>query len=142
MTCDLNLEDCQYYDEGECRFDEADIPKTVAVDLDNTIFELTEWKGQNHFGKPIEGVKQALNQLREDGFEIIIWTTRFNEGKEGLKNISDLLEKHDIPFDYINYNPYQPPDMSQKLYADYYIDDRAIEFNGDWSEVVEKINQK
>lgn len=142
MTCDLGYENCRYYDDGECNFHEADIPKTVAVDLDNTIFKLNDWKGQNHFGEPFDGVKEALGLLKEKGFEIIIWTTRFNEEEKELKDISELLEENEVPYDYINENPYQPPDMSEKLYADYYVDDRAISFDGDWNDVVSEIEKR
>lgn len=142
MKCDLDLGECRYYENGKCFFHETDIPKTIAVDLDNTIFRLDKWRGQNYFGEKIDGVKENLKKLKEMGFEIIIWTTRFNEEEPKLEDISDLLEKKEIPFDYINENPYQPPDMSQKIYADYYVDDRAIEFKGNWDEVIKKIKEK
>jgi len=125
---------CRYFKDGECVWDKVERPKIVAVDLDGTILEFNEWKGHNHFGKPLKGAKEALQKLKEMGFVIIIWTTRKNR-----EDIAKYLTEHDIPFDYINENPLQPPDCDIKIYADYYVDDRAIEFRGDWKEVLRKI---
>jgi len=137
MTCDIDKRDCEYYDNGKCGWGDAKKPKTVAVDLDGTILEYDGWKGHNHFGRPIDGVRAALTELKRMGFVIIIWTNRFNREK-----IEEVLRKEGIPFDYINENPYQPPDISNKIYADFYIDDRAVEFRGDWKEVLVKIKRE
>ena len=133
-TCEINLIECPYYSDGECTFENSDRPKVVAVDLDGTILEYNGWRGHSRFGKPIEGAKEALEELKRRGFIIVIWTTRFN-----TKEIGEYLRRCGIPFDYINENPYQPPDCSNKIYADYYIDDRAVEFRGDWASVLGKI---
>lgn len=109
-------------------------PKTIAVDLDGTILEYDGWKGHDHFGKPLPGVREALQKLKEQGFVIIIWTTRNNR-----EEIAKYLKEQGIPFDYINENPYGPPGGSNKVYADYYVDDRAVEFRGDWQEVLRKV---
>ena len=137
MTCDLNNTECKYFENGRCRWEEATRPKTLAVDLDGTILEYDGWRGHNHFGKPLPGAREALQKLKEQGFVIIIWTTRQNRDK-----IAEYLKEHGIPFDYINENPHGPPDCSNKIYADYYIDDRAIEFRGNWQEVLSKIKEK
>jgi len=106
-------------------------PKVVAVDLDGTILEYSGWKGQKHFGKPIDGAKEALQKLKDEGYVIVIWTTRRNTA-----DIAKVLNMYGIPFDYINENPYQPPDCSNKIYADVYVDDRAVGFRGDWSKAL------
>ena len=85
-------------------------------------------------GKPIPKAKESLQKLKERGYIIIIWTTRNNK-----EEIAYYLKKLGIPFDYINENPFQPPDCSNKIYADCYVDDKAIEFRGDWQEVLGKI---
>lgn len=110
------------------------MPKTIVVDLDGTILEYGGWRDHSHFGKPIPKAKESLQKLKERGYIIIIWTTRNNK-----EEIAHYLKKLGIPFDYINENPFQPPDCSNKIYADYYVDDRAIEFRGDWQEVLGKI---
>lgn len=103
-------------------------PKYVCIDLDGTLAHYKEWQGEEFFGQPIEGAQAALRQLREHGWKIIIYTTRGNQPL-----IEDYLKKNSIPFDYINYNPDQPPNaQGGKPYADAYIDDRGIQFNGNW----------
>ena len=67
----------------------------------------------------------------------MIWTTRCDEDI-----IQAALLKHNIPFDYINCNPNQPPDVAIcKPVADYYIDDRAVRFTS-WSSVLSEIKER
>jgi len=111
--------------------------KYIGIDLDGTIAHYVEWRGETHFGEPVPGVQDALRELKKDGWKIIIFTTRSNK-----KLISDYLKKHLIPFDYINENPDQPGNaIGGKIYADAYIDDRSIPFNGDWRATVKEALQ-
>lgn len=106
--------------------------KIACIDLDGTLAHFEEWKGEKHFGNPIAGASEALKQLRKENWLLIIFTTRTN--KEYIK---DFLNNNDIPFDHINENPNQPENtIGGKPYADVYIDDRAIQFNGDWKKTV------
>ncbi len=134
MVCETGNESCRYFENGKCTFEEKPKPRTIAVDLDGTILEYDGWKGHSHFGKPLPGAKEALQKLKEQGFLIIIWTTRNNK-----EEIARYLREQGIPFDYINENPFGPPDGSNKIYADYYVDDKAVEFRGDWQEVLRKV---
>jgi hydroxymethylpyrimidine pyrophosphatase-like HAD family hydrolase len=112
-------------------------PKTVCIDLDGTIAHYTEWRGETHFGEPIEGVRQALEQIQQNGWKIIIFTTRSNTAL-----IEEYLHEHSIPFDFINFNPDQPANaIGGKIYADAYIDDRAVPFNGDWQATLKEVLQ-
>jgi len=109
--------------------------KYVCVDLDGTIAHYKGWVSETHFGEPITGVHEALEKIRSGGWKIIIHTTRGNRTL-----IREYLEKHTIPFDYINENPDQPPGASDgKPIAEAYVDDRGIQFNGDWAVTVEEI---
>ena len=69
--------------------------KYVCIDLDGTIAHYEEWKGETHFGEPIEGVQEALNQISYAGWKIIIFTTRANR-----KLVAEYLQSHSIIFDY------------------------------------------
>jgi hydroxymethylpyrimidine pyrophosphatase-like HAD family hydrolase len=110
-------------------------PKYVCIDLDGTIAHYIDWQGETKFGDPIEGVKPALEKIREAGWKIIIFTTRSNTAL-----IEDYLKKNSIPFDYINYNPDQPENaIGGKIFADAYIDDRGIPFNGDWQTTSDEV---
>lgn len=102
--------------------------KYICVDLDGTIAHYKGWQGHDHFGDPIDGVQAALQRIQSAGFKIIIHTTRSNKDL-----ISAYLNRHSIPFDYINENPDQPDGaIGGKPMAEAYIDDRAVQFNGDW----------
>ncbi|MFW5953619.1 MAG: hypothetical protein ACOCSJ_05590 [Candidatus Natronoplasma sp.] len=114
--------------------------KVIAIDFDGTLFEYDGWKNSNHYGEPIDGAKEIVEKLRDKGFKIMIFTTRGNE-----KVVKEALEEYDIPYDYINENPHTPPEAEisdVKPPANYYIDDRAIAFKGDWKEVMEEIDRR
>ena len=109
--------------------------KYVCIDLDGTIAHYKAWEGETVFGEPIEGVQSALAQLQKENWKIIIYTTRSNQTL-----IEGYLKQHSIPFDYINYNPDQPENaIGGKPYAEAYIDDRAIQFNGNWPATVNEL---
>jgi len=106
--------------------------KIICIDLDGTLAHYGEWKGESYFGDAIKGAKEALQKLKEKNWLIIIFTTRTD--KEKIKN---FLNDNELEFDYINENPHQPENaIGGKPYADVYVDDRAIQFNGDWDKVV------
>ena len=125
--------DCRFIRDGECCYRDLHT-STVAVDFDNVLFHHPEWKGHEHYGPPIDGAREALIELQRMGFKIMIWTTRVS-----LEVVGDACKEHGIPFDYINHNPNQPPDVNpSKPVADYYIDDRAVRFTR-WPEVLAEI---
>ena len=110
--------------------------RTICIDFDGVIAKYDVWKGSGKFGEPIEGVQATMERLKEEGWTIIIHTTR---GETAL--IERYLEKHNIPYHHINYNPsnFFLNCSDQKPLADVYLDDRAIQFNGDWKEAYEQI---
>ncbi len=103
---------------------------TVAVDFDNTL--VAEDSEGNI--EPVVGAREAMLALSELGHKIIIHTCRTTEALEAnrlheeVAFIEEVLTNFGIPFDQIFVGP--------KLIADAYIDDRAIEFRGDWPETV------
>lgn len=109
--------------------------KTICIDLDGTIIHYEEWVNEEHFPELVPNVSLVLNELKEKGWLIIIYTTRSNK-----ELISNFLSSKKVPFDYINENPNQPLNaIGGKPIADIYVDDRAINFNGDWLEILKKI---
>ena len=100
-------------------------PKVLALDMDGTLLEHEKYP---RYGKPIPGWKEELEALRQAGWKIAIWTCRTKEEYDAIR---EHLTKHEIPFDYINENPHEGPSTSPKIYADVYVDDRCIKFNGD-----------
>lgn len=108
--------------------------KVLAIDMDGTLLQYDGWKGDAHYGDPNPGMKQMLEEIRKAGWLIVIWTTRGGDGA-----IRNHLAKHQIPFDYINKNPGGPPSSSPKLFADVYLDDRAVRFEGTTEGLAKKI---
>jgi len=62
--------------------------------------------------------------------------------KHGKGVMISVQDKNGIPYDYINQNPNQPPEINpSKPVADYYIDDRAVTFTT-WDEVLDEIKHR
>lgn len=109
--------------------------KTVCIDIDGTISHYIEWVDAKTFGEVLPHCAQTIHHLKADGWYVIIYTTRANKDE-----IGKFLTEHNIPFDAINENPNQPDNAKDgKPYADVYVDDRAIQFDGDWAGAYEKI---
>lgn len=109
--------------------------KTIAIDLDGTILKYDRWRGAKHFGEPLPGAVEFMQKLYDDGWFIIIWTTRGN-----TKDVKNYLNEKSIVFDTINVNPNQPKGTSQKVIADAYLDDRAIRFTN-WPNAYKEIRK-
>ncbi len=109
--------------------------KICCIDFDGTI---CEWAYPN-MGEPTKGVKEALEKMKEMDYEIHILSCRTNievhkypiDRQEQVREMERYLHKHKIPFDRVlNEN---------KPVADWYIDDRAIGFRGNWEDVIKEI---
>lgn len=109
--------------------------KTVCIDIDGTISHYIEWVDSKTFGEVLPHCAETIHHLKADGWYVIIYTTRADKNE-----IIKFLEEHNIPFDAINENPNQPNNAKGgKPIADVYVDDRAIQFDGDWAGAYEKI---
>ena len=109
--------------------------KIICVDFDSTISHYDGWKGAGVFGAPIQGVAWALGKFREMGATVIIHTCRRES-----QHIADYLFKNGIPYDEINFSPRNAKlKLSDKLAADIYIDDRAINFSGEWHDTYRQV---
>ena len=110
--------------------------KTIAIDFDGVLADYSKgYQGKDVFGTPIPGGDNATKVLKENGWRIIIYTTR--PATDALKN---WLKENNITYDYINENPDQPEDAKGcKLIADVYLDDRSMCFRGNWKCLVREI---
>lgn len=98
--------------------------KWIGVDLDLTIAHNDE---NFNLLEPIEGAKEALEQLTARGYKIIIYTARpWSE----YQDVEDWLGNYAIPYRRI---------ICGKPLFKYIIDDKNITFKGDWKEVLEQI---
>lgn len=94
---------------------------TLMIDFDSTLVKNE---------KVIDGAKEALEQFKKDGWEIVIYSCRAHE-KSGVADLKELLKKYDLPYDDI---------FIGKPFAQYYIDDRAVPFTT-WTETAKKVTK-
>src|SRR5210317_1219654 len=106
---------------------------TIVVDFDGTI---AEWAEYPEPGPPCPGVKEALQEMKDSGLTIAVLSARTSDemSKHPIdkemerRRIEEYLKEHEIPYDIVL--------KSDKPVARFYIDDRAIEYRGDWKEVI------
>ena len=98
--------------------------RTIAVDFDGVIADYNGYKGPGVLGAPRPDVREALRTLREEGWKIVIHTTR------GEGEVADYLKQHGVPYDEFNHNS-DYATQGVKPVADVYWDDRAIRYSGD-----------
>jgi len=103
---------------------EAECTRTIAVDFDGVIANYDGWRGRDVFGVPRDDVVRALTDLRDEGWRIIVYTTRSEN------DISNYLHDASIPFDEINRNS-NVDTLGCKPRANVYWDDRALTYSGD-----------
>jgi hydroxymethylpyrimidine pyrophosphatase-like HAD family hydrolase len=111
----------------------------IAVDFDGTI---VEHKYPN-IGKPLLFAFETMKQLQKQGHQLILWTYR--SGKE-LNEAVEFCSLKGIDFYAVNSNypgeKFNEKNMSRKIYADLYIDDRIIGGFPGWSEIWELLNRE
>jgi hypothetical protein len=101
----------------------------IAIDFDGTICENGPFVAANIIPyKPEPFAKEALIKLSEY-FTIVIYSVRAQR-EEGVKAIASWMESHGIPYSEIT---------DKKEMAMFYIDNRAIRYNGSWKEVLKEI---
>ena len=115
--------------------------KTIIVDFDGVIHWYRQgWKDGSIYDEPTPGTKEALQELKEIGCKITIFSTRAFDRITPVKGVKEpsqylemiqWLEKYEIPFDEI----WQE---SGKPIGHVYIDDRAIQFRGNWRETIQQ----
>jgi hypothetical protein len=109
--------------------------KTIAFDFDGVLAQYDRWRGYQHLGEPIEGMRDVLQMLKFNGWKIIIFTTR------GNAEIAQWCKDYSMPYDYINMNPEIQGNNPGKPIASIYVDDLAIRFTGDIEALLEDIRQ-
>lgn len=101
-----------------------DLPKIVAVDFDGTLVA----DRYPDIGEPNIQLINTIKQMRAQGIKVILWTCR---NYDKLQEALDFCKTHGLGFDEVNKNI---PEVlyltngkdTRKVYADIYIDDRAI----------------
>ena len=109
---------------------EKDIQKTIVFDFDGVIHSYKSgWKGTTNIpDEPVEGIREAIEELRKY-YKIVIVSTRcFQKG--GIDAIKKWLKEHDIQVDDV---------LKEKPPAIMYVDDNAICFNGNPKNLIKQI---
>ena len=117
--------------------DGRDDYKTIAVDLDGVLAKYGGYKGPYVIGPPIDGAREFLATLKARGLKIIVYSTRGEcEIKDWLRlwNMISLVDE-------ININSDAEQNNHGKPLANFYVDDRAIRFTGDYDSVLKEINE-
>lgn len=94
--------------------------KIIAVDFDGTLYT----DNYPYIGDPIWRTINYCKKEKEHGAIIILWTCR--NGSD-LTEAVELCKIVGLTFDYVNENAKEID--SRKIYADEYIDDKAINVN-------------
>lgn len=99
------------------------------IDFDHTIHDNNNIPEGRKMGPPLPNAVWALQNLYELGHEIVIFTVRATD-ERSIKVVSDWLAYFKVPFTRIT---------NIKGPADFYIDDKALRFTGDWTKTVETV---
>lgn len=103
----------------------TDVP-VVALDFDNTIKSGNEY--WNMDTEPNEGAVEVIKELHRMGCELVLWTSRCDEGLEKAKQ---YLEKYGILGCFAAFNEPAPSQShfknGRKIFAHYYVDDLSVE---------------
>lgn len=102
----------------------------VAVDFDGTLCT----NAFPEVGAPNRAVIDYVKRLAADGSKIILYTSRENGTRKLLDEAAAFCKAQEIPLYAINENPGNPhaakiglkPSDGRKVYADLYIDDKAL----------------
>jgi hypothetical protein len=108
----------------------------VCVDFDGTLFPYRPLYEQN---PPMPNAVETMWWLKAQGYKIVIFTSRLSPSwleesgeseQRSLGWVEGLLVQNNIPYDMIT---------AEKVPAEYYIDDRAIAFRGNWLQVKKEV---
>mgnify|MGYP001853552783 CR=1 FL=1 len=106
-----------------------DYPEVYAVDFDGTLNLSGKYP---KLGKPNTGLFEMLTKQRVAGDKVILWTCR--EGRL-LDDAVEYCRKYGLEFDAVNDNIQENKDRwgnnTRKVFADFYIDDRNLLWDGD-----------
>lgn len=103
------------------------LPKIVAVDFDGTLVE----DKFPEIGSPITAMFNAMVALKNSGVKLILWSCRDNESPDrNLDAAVEFCRQQGLEFDAVNTNIPELQEIfhndTRKVYADLYIDDKAV----------------
>lgn len=99
-------------------------PRVIAFDFDGVIASYHGFVAVDDVQEPNQAVVTAMKTLRDEGYKILIHSTR---GDEFLKK---YCERFSIDVDYINRRPDFEGENPGKPIASVYVDDHALCYKG------------
>lgn len=115
----------------------------VAVDLDGTILTEDTYPGQYgvvpRMGKPLPGAQKALERLVNRGARVSIYTARFGDPDMSIEDVHKLRREIAAHLDKVGI-AYSDIWIGRKPHATYFVDNRAIYFDGDWDDILSQID--
>jgi ribonucleotide monophosphatase NagD (HAD superfamily) len=106
--------------------------KTVAVDFDGVIHSYTSgWKGEAPTDQPTPGAREFLRDLDRAGAKVVIFSTRAST-PYGLTSMTEWLKENRM-------HQYVHHITDGKPMAVAYVDDRAVEFRGNWGSAMKDV---
>lgn len=132
----LNIDSEISYDTVPPGFDHE--RRNIAIDFDGVIHTFDKgWYDGTCYGEPIEGAVDAIKKISEN-YDIIVFTGKalpdrpLVNGNTGKQLVIKWLEDYNL-MQYIKEVTYVKPR------AEYYIDDKGIEFTNNWTEILNRI---
>lgn len=115
--------------------------KTIAVDFDGVIHAYSKgWQDGKIYDPPVHGVREALQTFLNDGYEIVIYTTRADDREiNGVmqsgqyEEVVQYLSSYAIPYTRVHRGAGKP-------LCKLFIDDNALRFEGDWPATLAQAN--
>lgn len=116
----------------------------IMIDFDKTIYSAKSgWNDGKLEDDPFPDAKKSIEQLKNKGYEIVIFSTRASEkaAEEFKHNVEDAIQ--DIKNYLTNNGIYFDRITGDKIAADFYIDDKAVHIkNGNWKDVISQIKKR
>jgi hypothetical protein len=110
----------------------------IAIDFDGTIVEDSYPK----VGKAKPFAIETIKMLQNDGHRVILWTYRHGRA---LREAVEFMEKSGIPPYSVNKSypeeASHPTDVSRKINADLFIDDRNFGGFPGWGEIYQNLSE-
>lgn len=138
MTIDHMMADKTQHEFGMAYGHSPVAHRVVCVDFDGTIVKWGPLMQKHARGN--KGAAKAIRAFKKAGYTVVIFTSRLSptwhessgEDMQTQANyVYETLKNLNIPYDYMT---------AEKIPAQFYIDDKAIEFKGDnWDEIAERV---
>tara|TARA_A100001011_G_C14267943_1_gene825602 strand:- start:1021 stop:1428 length:408 start_codon:yes stop_codon:yes gene_type:complete len=112
----------------------------IGVDFDGVIHRCSKgFYDGTVYDEPIPGARTALEKLSKN-YVIVVYSAKARkdrmliDGKTGVELIWDWLKKYDM-------DKFVKDVTAEKPRAVFYIDDKAVRFNGEWSSTFKELNR-